>query len=127
MKRDLTDGAVKEAIGRILRDQPFAGDGETLLEALEAIREHVELRPPEACALQQEWGRRKLAHELIEIGRQEFERVNSAESPSGHEPRRGFGSRIGFVSSDAGARRSAEPVRRSRRRGPAGRLNTRET
>jgi hypothetical protein len=116
MKRDLRDKDVREAVGRILRDQPLPGDGSMLLEALEAVREHVDPRPPDACALQQESGRRRLAHDLIEIGREEFERVHSAESGT-VVGRRRFGGDPGFTVSGT---LTAAGSRRSRRRGPAG-------
>jgi len=117
MKRSFIEPAVREALGRILRDAPSPGDGKMLLEALENVREMVAPRLVDACALQAEWGRRKLAHDLIEIGREEFERVTTETSlPSSGIS---FGSASGASLGEPGARGGiAISKLASRRRGP---------
>lgn len=123
MKHHFQEQIVREAVGRILRDAPQPGDGKLLLEALENVREVVAQRLFDASALQAEWGRRKLAHDLIEIGREEFERVttetslpNIGTSSSGSA----FGSSPGSSIADpGGARAIAFGKLASRRRGPA--------
>jgi hypothetical protein len=115
MKRGLSDALVKEAIGRILRDQPLPGDGNLFLEALECEREVVSFKQPEPCALQGEWGRRRLAQDLIDIGAKEFIRVTTDTSLSSP------GSTSGG-SSISEPRTFASPIAAriaSRRRGPA--------
>lgn len=117
MKRAFNDQKVKEAVGRILRDQPQPGDGKLLLEALENVRELVPHRLFDACALQAEWGRRKLAHDLIEIGREEFERVTTETSlPGTRAP--SFGSSASSLTEPGARTGTALAKLASRRRGP---------
>jgi hypothetical protein len=123
MKLTFMDQQVREAWGRILRDAQSPGDGKMVLEALENIREMVAPRLVDACALQAEWGRRKLAHDLIEIGREEFERVSTpldthASVPGAGSP--GFGSKPGGTIAERG-RVSVASLGKlaTRRRGPA--------
>lgn len=77
MKKNLNDEDVQQAIGRILSDRPYPGDGNMLLQALEHEREMISPVLLDACALSAGWGRRKLAHDLIEIARKEYQRVHS--------------------------------------------------
>jgi hypothetical protein len=121
MKHSFGEPLVREALGRILRDAPSPGDGKMVLEALENVRETVSVRLLDACALQAEWGRRKLAHDLIEIGREEFERVTTETSLPNSGPGSGsaFGSSPGSSISDPASRRAiAIGKLASRRRGP---------
>lgn len=121
MKHGLGELLVREAIGRILRDAPQPGDGKTLLEALENVREAVPARLPDASALQAEWGRRNLAQHLIEIGREEFERVTTETSLSGTRApgSSSFGSSAGSSISEPGPISGVIASRiASRRRGP---------
>lgn len=119
MKRNFLEQGVREAVGRILRDAPAKGDGKLLLEALENVRELVPNKLFDACALQAEWGRRKLAHDLIEIGREEFERVTTETSLPGTGST-GIGSSPGSsISERTGIPASTANRFASRRRGPA--------
>lgn len=122
MKHGFGEQLVREALGRILRDAPQPGDGKLVLEALENVREMVSPRLLEACALQAEWGRRKLAHDLIEIGREEFERVTTEASLPSSGTSSGsakFGSASGSSLSERGPITAVTASRiASRRRGP---------
>ena len=119
MKRGFLDNGVREALGRILRDAPAAGDGKLLLEALESLREMVPQRLIDACALQAEYGRRKLAHDLIEIGREEFERVTAETSLPSSGKRSEFSGGSSSLAERGPARLGTLAGIASRRRGPA--------
>ena len=118
MKHSFGEPLVREALGRILRDAPQPGDGKLVLESLENVRETVSMRLIDACALQAEWGRRKLAHDLIEIGREEFERVTTETSLPSSGTRPEFGSASSITERGPIAVASASRIA-SRRRGPA--------
>ena len=119
MKHGFGETLVREALGRILRDAPQPGDGKLLLEALENVRETLSPRLPDASALQAEWGRRKLAQDLIEIGREEFERVTTEASLRDGRTSGEFGSASGASLSERGPVTAIAASRfASRRRGP---------
>lgn len=115
MSKSLADEDVQQAIGRILADKHFPGDGNLLLQALENERAHIPATLPDACALSAGWGRRKLAADLIEIARKEYQRVHT-RLPSSNAPSNGDTAR----SSDASGFGSGSSSLASSRPGDSG-------